>query len=768
MNRQSIERHLCIENFLSVASSFRGGGVVRCQSLENGRTPGDQMAGEQQDQLASKRRQALAKLATDCGADGAVLFLVEQHDQGSLLVPSYAIGSSESFSNVLKGYALLVRGTASLSQPTVEIEKSVEETLSTVGWRSDGRRPLVRSIPSPLSGCQENGGKSPYIAFVALEFADTPPEISDSELAPIQGILISSRDGRFKDAILKLHAEIVRMSQDKTPLGPKIARLLATELGAERQEVRPIPSVCHTGSRLANSEQVAIEFVSKESEISGASFVTLVKLTSSEFGIPQDEVSYRLKRLPFSSPDRATERLDRVLCASRSLIFSQKNVPGYLQSFFSEADRQIATTILNVVRGYEELGKEEGVALQALTLEREQSVELEDNAMLRPEIIRDQHICSLYEIQIDIAGKQIELLPSSIFGSDELPEEYLERLKGFCRKFYFNGENCEDLQVGLDVGSRVFHEFHMPSTQGYGAFYVVEYVSEFLPCATYASVSNQMESHFLRIKRQELLHSRSEYMTEHRHVVINYFSTARDALNLMKTDWDLALKDHSLWSSLQRDEGFTDLFDTANWALNHANLILESGRFLVREIDSQSIRRTNTNLEDIVADCRRVLQFQRKRKGLVWHQKIQGKRPSHLYADSVLLRIAMLNLFDNAVKYAPNKSQVRWVISYQPESYRFSISNVGDHIEPERFNLLLQMGFRGKQVDQLNVRPGTGIGLTVANKILMAHSPMSRLMMESTPHTEDGRAENIFYFDMPYLTGVEHWDKAGGRIPNGD
>ncbi len=132
--------------------------------------------------------------------------------------------------------------------------------------------------------------------------------------------------------------------------------------------------------------------------------------------------------------------------------------------------------------------------------------------------------------------------------------------------------------------------------------------------------------------------------------------------------------------------------------------------------------------------------------------------------DEVLMKIAILNLLDNAIKYSLNKGVVRWELIYKPDRYEFRISNRGDPIPEKRYNLLLQVGYRGKQRDHLNLRPGTGLGLPVAHRILRAHSETTELKLHSEKHSEElGGATNTFFFEMPYLTGLSNIGETGEK-----
>lgn len=714
-------------------------------------------------ELTRIRRDALAKIVERCSADGALLFLMERSLRGLFIAPAYAVGSLEGVADKVSGKSLFIDQSdfKLLSEDT--LKQDIRRIILDQGWHSGNYSNSVGFFLHHFmidDKITENIEKiNAYLLIERLDGRAVDPPLD--YLTNLNALLASSRDKRFKDAILKLHPEIMAAISGKEALSQRVSHLIANEIGAQGFSQEPCRPFCQNEVLFPRSCVLQDAIIKNCSTQKISDLISVVDISNDRMNIPQKEISYQLRSIKFNTFDGSDDNFDRVSCCSQVVSFEMKKTEDYFQTYFSESDWQLADSIFNFVRGFIDLEKKEHAAAQLLVLEQKHGYDAEIETDVIPEISRDANVIGLVEIQIDISGENVVLDHEVIFGSVNLSDEYLSRIRAFCRTFYFNGKDCESMQIGVDVkDDQVFHEFHMPSDSGQSRIYIIVYSSVYVPCGTYHTVLTRMESHFLRLKRRELLLSRSNFMTESRHSVIQYFSVARDCLDLIKVDWDAGLRNKDAWMALLQDEGLRQLLDNANWAINHANLILETGRFLVRDIDSQSINKKNTNIEDIIQNCMRVLEFQRRRKGISWHQKVEGRRPSRVYADAVLLQIALLNLFDNAVKYAPNNSSIRWTLSYGLESYRFSLINLGDHIDAERFNLLLRIGYRGRQRDQLNVRPGTGIGLPVANKILIAHAPSARLKLNSEVES-DGfwGGVNTFYFDMPYLTGVERQDR---------
>ncbi len=90
-----------------------------------------------------------------------------------------------------------------------------------------------------------------------------------------------------------------------------------------------------------------------------------------------------------------------------------------------------------------------------------------------------------------------------------------------------------------------------------------------------------------------------------------------------------------------------------------------------------------------------------------------------------LIAQAVSNLLENAVKYSDSRSTIiigaeRAVIEKLPNSLVISVSSTGLPIKPEENKRLFERGFRGSTAKQ-KVPAGTGIGLYLANRVMMLH-----------------------------------------------
>jgi two-component system, OmpR family, sensor histidine kinase KdpD len=115
---------------------------------------------------------------------------------------------------------------------------------------------------------------------------------------------------------------------------------------------------------------------------------------------------------------------------------------------------------------------------------------------------------------------------------------------------------------------------------------------------------------------------------------------------------------------------------------------------------------------------------------------------SYVWADARLLQMALLQMLDNASKYASPASPITLRVMSTDTEVVFSVQNEGSFIPLEERLRIFQRFYRspGSQ----HKASGTGIGLSVTNRIAEAHR--GRVWVESDPETG-----TTFFFALPHL-----------------
>jgi signal transduction histidine kinase len=122
--------------------------------------------------------------------------------------------------------------------------------------------------------------------------------------------------------------------------------------------------------------------------------------------------------------------------------------------------------------------------------------------------------------------------------------------------------------------------------------------------------------------------------------------------------------------------------------------------------------------------------------------------------DRALLRQAVINLLDNAIKYTPSGGEVAAGLSIEARNggsrARIHVADTGTGIALDEQVRLFEKFYRAKQGNQSGVR-GTGLGLAIVKSIVERHE--GKVWVESKLH--EG---STFYISLP-LIGDESLDE---------
>lgn len=207
--------------------------------------------------------------------------------------------------------------------------------------------------------------------------------------------------------------------------------------------------------------------------------------------------------------------------------------------------------------------------------------------------------------------------------------------------------------------------------------------------------------------------------------------------------------------SAQRSVGEIGLRDakTAEELRDVVGSMLEESERLTRLVDgllvlcrgdagAASIRREPVRLGNLVREVVGQLGVlaEEKQQDLVIEDHIQGV----VDADPVVLRQAVSNLLDNAIKYAPSGTAIRIVVREDASASSLAVTDQGPGIAPADQRHVFDRFYRA---DPARSRGGVGLGLAIAQWAVEAHG--GRIDLES--EMEKG---STFRIVLPKVVGT--------------
>ena len=117
---------------------------------------------------------------------------------------------------------------------------------------------------------------------------------------------------------------------------------------------------------------------------------------------------------------------------------------------------------------------------------------------------------------------------------------------------------------------------------------------------------------------------------------------------------------------------------------------------------------------------------------------VEASRPVKMRGDIDLMREAVSNLVDNAIKFAPEGGKVRIEAGTVEGSPRLAVSDTGRGVPPEERNQIFRRFYRGEGAENA---AGHGLGLSIAQTIANLHgfqlvvednNPGARFIMRAT------------------------------------
>lgn len=147
------------------------------------------------------------------------------------------------------------------------------------------------------------------------------------------------------------------------------------------------------------------------------------------------------------------------------------------------------------------------------------------------------------------------------------------------------------------------------------------------------------------------------------------------------------------------------------------------------------------NIEKFVGDIKQTMGIKFENKGVKFTLDLPNEK-LNVKVDEDRLEQIMLNLLDNALRYTPIGGEVQIIVKKEGAWAKISVKDTGIGIPEEHLPHVFDRFYR---VDEARARQdgGSGIGLTIAKKLVEAHK--GKIWVES-----GGRGEGAYFsFSLP-------------------
>lgn len=158
--------------------------------------------------------------------------------------------------------------------------------------------------------------------------------------------------------------------------------------------------------------------------------------------------------------------------------------------------------------------------------------------------------------------------------------------------------------------------------------------------------------------------------------------------------------------------------------------ILTNNILLASQMEEKNFQRENeeVNLADVVETV--VSDYKNRYPNR--HIEASADKDLFIEGDELLIQIALSNLIDNALKYAPKESPVYVDLMDDNDNIQVKVSDEGSGVPDEEKQKIFEKFYRSGNENTRKAK-GTGLGLYLTRKIITDHNG-DIFVMDNTPH----------------------------------
>ena len=184
----------------------------------------------------------------------------------------------------------------------------------------------------------------------------------------------------------------------------------------------------------------------------------------------------------------------------------------------------------------------------------------------------------------------------------------------------------------------------------------------------------------------------------------------------------LASLQGNLEVSLRRERPVGEYKEAIRISLKETRRIIDLLKNLHLLASSQlkplDILHKQVSLDGIISDLINRYQVQIDSKNITI--SIENVSNASCFCDKSLIKRALENLIDNAVKYTPDKGAIKIIASKDSRSVYLAIENTATDIQADEVQYLFEAFYRGKHIANKDIE-GKGLGLYITRYILRSH-----------------------------------------------
>ncbi len=437
-----------------------------------------------------------------------------------------------------------------------------------------------------------------------------------------------------------------------------------------------------------------------------------------------------------------------------------KRSPFYLGGSFSETDLMMADTVSHLL---EDFMRSQAFEKQYVYIS-EFFESLQADAQLSYERC-NEHLISALPVVSDIQIVEIDKiedvstwLTNNNESKSPISAMIADKIKTFASSL--DDEQTIDQREAISLcsasaeGNGMYLIFHLPTK-----YFLQRYAILTLESNLVDQVSLDILVHFIKelhmyFRTEDATKERGSMLAQIRHAVVAPLAAAKFNLEIFQDEFDRSVRLGIGWRELLEDEEFRELIPSAIGLANQSLIIAQTGRYLLGPVANRHLKIKHYNVVDLVNSTKKSFVWQIAERKLAFRLTVNGRYTGVMTGDETMLWIVMSNLIDNAIKFAHVRTEVAVLIDLHKDHYRFEIYNRGVHLPRHERAKVFRPYTRGSQEGNLNRRPGTGLGVPVADMLLRAHSESARLDFKSERNEQKGYSETRFFFEMPYLIGM--------------